>query len=130
MTAAIEVLVFAGAAGFTIIIVATVLVIIGVRQEQAVLDREGRRTFAHHEPPTILALLARRVLGAHFNVIPDGARRPGDPRPNYPPPRYPGPDYLDPRYSDLDPPGPGYTGPDYSDEDPPSEDRPVWPEAG
>lgn len=64
--AAIEAIMFAGGAGFAVIIVITVLVIIGVRQEQAVLDREGRRTFAHRDPPTVLALLARRVLGARF----------------------------------------------------------------
>lgn len=107
--AAIEAIVFAGAAGFAVIVIATVLVIIGVRQEQRVLEREGRQTFAHQDPPTILALLARRVLGAHFNRMPREV------------PRYPKPDYRD---------YPGYPGPDYPDEDPPSDDRPVWPEAG
>jgi hypothetical protein len=68
--AAIEAIVFAGAAGFGVIIVATILVVIGVRQEQALLNREGRKVFAHHEPPTVLALLARTVLGAHFNLLP------------------------------------------------------------
>ncbi len=118
--AAIDAIVFAGAAGFAVIVIATILVIIGVRQEQAILEREGRRTFAHHEPPSILALLARRVLGAHFQVMP------GDlPRANHPKPEYPDPEYLGPDY-----PGPGFPGPDYPDEDPPPDDRPVWPEAG
>jgi hypothetical protein len=113
--AAIDAIVFAGAAGFAVIVIATILVIIGVRQEQAILEREGRRTFAHHEPPSILALLARRVLGAHFQVMPGDLPRAGYPKPEYPDPDYPGPDYL---------------GPDYPDEDPPPDDRPVWPEAG
>jgi hypothetical protein len=113
--AAIDAIVFAGAAGFAVIVIATILVIIGVRQEQAILEREGRRTFAHHEPPSILALLARRVLGAHFQVMPGDLPRVGYPKPEYPDPDYPGPDYL---------------GPDYPDEDPPPDDRPVWPEAG
>jgi hypothetical protein len=118
--AAIEIVVFAGAAGFGIIVVATVLVIIGVRQEQAVLEREGRRPFAHHEPPTILALLARRVLGAHFNVIPAEPHRPHYPKPDFPLPNYPDPDYLDPDYPESD----------YPDERPPEDDRPSWPKAG
>ncbi len=118
--AAIEIVVFAGAAGFGIIVVATVLVIIGVRQEQAVLEREGRRPFAHHEPPTILALLARRVLGAHFNVIPAEPHRPHYPKPEFPLPNYPDPDYLEPDYPESD----------YPDEDPPEDDRPSWPKAG
>ena len=118
--AAIDAIVFAGAAGFAVIVIATILVIIGVRQEQAILEREGRRTFAHHEPPSILALLARRVLGAHFQVMP------GDlPRANHPKAEYPDPEYLGPDY-----PGPGFPGPDYPDEDPPPDDRPAWPEAG
>jgi hypothetical protein len=109
--AAIEVIVFAGAAGFAAIVVATILVIIGVRQEQRVLEREGRRTFAHQEPPTILAMMARWVLGAHFSRMPVERHR-----------------YLKPNYPDRH--YPDYLGPDYPDEDPPSDDRPVWPEAG
>jgi hypothetical protein len=68
--AAIEAIMFAGAAGFAVIVIATILVVIGVHQEQALLNREGRKVFAHHEPPTIPALLARKVLGAHFNLLP------------------------------------------------------------
>jgi hypothetical protein len=138
--AAIEIIVFAGAAGFGVIVVATVLVIIGVRQEQALMEREGRRPFAHHEPPTILALLARRVLGAHFNVVPADPRRPHYPKPDFPLPNYPDPDYLDPDYPKSDypesdnpksgDPDPDYPKPGYPDEEPPADDRPSWPKAG
>lgn len=118
--AAIEAIVFAGAAGFAVIVIATVLVIIGVRQEQRVMEREDRQAFAHQEPPTILALLARRVLGAHFNRIP--GQQPRQLKPDYPDPNhpgYPGPDY----------PGSDYAGPD-DPGDPPADDRPAWPHAG
>jgi hypothetical protein len=46
------------------VVVATVLVIVGVRQE------ERRGTVAHKRPPTISALLARRVLGAYVHLLP------------------------------------------------------------
>ncbi|MGH3402429.1 MAG: hypothetical protein ACRDRJ_07960 [Streptosporangiaceae bacterium] len=128
--AAIEAIVFAGAAGFAVIVVATILVIIGVHQEQRVLDREGRQTFAHHEPPTILALLARRVLGAHFNVMPSETTQSAYHRPGYPLPRYPDPDDLDLGYSDPDYPRPGFLGPDDPDRDPPWDDPSDWPKAG
>jgi hypothetical protein len=85
---AIEAIAFAGGAGFAVIVVATILVIIGVRQEQAVLERDQRRTFSHREPPTILARLARRVLGAHFAQMPErlpGPELPGDEPPDPPP---------------------------------------------
>jgi hypothetical protein len=114
--AAVEAIVFAGAAGFAVIVVATILVIIGVRQEQRVMEREGRQTFARQEPPTILALLARRVLGAHFNRVP--GELPHHLKSDYP--DYPGPGY----------PGAGYPGRDDPGEDPPADDRPAWPEAG
>ncbi len=75
MAAAIEAIVFAGAAGFAVIVVATILVIIGVRQEEYFLngdvDENGRRTFEDREPPTVLALLARRILRANFQPMPD-----------------------------------------------------------
>jgi hypothetical protein len=75
MAAAIEAIVFAGAAGFAVIVVATILVIIGVRQEEHFLngrvDEQGRRRFEYREPPTILALLARQILRAQFHPIPD-----------------------------------------------------------
>jgi hypothetical protein len=128
--AAIEIVIFAGTAGFGVIVVATVLVIIGVRQEQAVMRREGRRPFAHHEPPTILALLARRVLGAHFNVIPAEPRRPHYPKPEFPLPNYPDPDHLEPDYPESDYPKSDYPESGYPDEDPPEDDRPPWPKAG
>jgi hypothetical protein len=81
--AAIEAIVFAGTAGFAVIIVATVLVIVGVRQE------ERRWTFPGQGPPTIPALLARRVLGAHANFLADPADDGGSedqpPSDRYPP---------------------------------------------
>jgi hypothetical protein len=70
MTAAIEVIVFAVAAGFALIVVATIVVIIGIRQE------ERRKTIIRgYRPPTACALVARWVLGAHFYLIPE--ERPG-----------------------------------------------------
>jgi hypothetical protein len=62
--AAIEAIVFAGAAGFAVIAAATILVIIGVRQE------ERRWTLTDSTPPTIAALLARRILGTHGHLPP------------------------------------------------------------
>jgi hypothetical protein len=56
---AVEVVVFAGAAGFALIAAATVLVVLGVRAEerqaQALCDR----------PRGAVTLLARRILGVH-----------------------------------------------------------------
>ena len=64
--AAIEALGFAVAAGFALIVVATILVIIGIHQE------ERQRTIIRgRRPPTVCALLARRVLGGHFYLIPE-----------------------------------------------------------
>jgi hypothetical protein len=63
--AAIEVIVFVGFAGSAVILAATILVIIGVSQE------ERRRTMARHRPPTIPALLARRVLGTYLCLMRD-----------------------------------------------------------
>jgi hypothetical protein len=83
--AAIEAIMFAGAAGFAVIIVSTVLVIIGVRQEQKILDLEGRQTFAHRDPPTALALLARLVLGARFLEGPEELPEPEAPKEEEPP---------------------------------------------
>jgi hypothetical protein len=70
--AAIEAIVFAGAAGFALIVVATVLVIIGVRQEE-------RHKTLLYGPPTIVALLARCVLRAHITVQPDQQSEVGGP---------------------------------------------------
>jgi hypothetical protein len=62
----IEVLVFIVAAAFALIVVATILVIIGIHEE------ERRKTILRgHRPPSACALLARFVLGAHFYLIPD-----------------------------------------------------------
>jgi predicted membrane metal-binding protein len=58
-------LVAAVGAGFALILVATIIVIIGVHQEEA-----AKTAVRGLRPPTICALLARRVLGAHFYLIP------------------------------------------------------------
>lgn len=63
--AAIDAIVFATAAGFAVIVVATILVIIGVHQE------ERRKTLAHRESPTVPALLARRVLRTYIDPWPE-----------------------------------------------------------
>jgi hypothetical protein len=62
--AAIEALVLLVAAGFGLGVIATIVVIIGVHQE------ERRLTLARGGPPTVAARFARRVLGAHFAVGP------------------------------------------------------------
>jgi hypothetical protein len=59
MPAAIEAIVFAGAAGFAFVVVLSVVVIIGVRQEERYL------TFEDRAAPGIAALLARMVLGRY-----------------------------------------------------------------
>jgi hypothetical protein len=59
--AAIEAIVFVGASGFAVIVVATVLVIIGVRHDE-------RNLTLGCQPPTIFALLARCILCAHNTV--------------------------------------------------------------
>ena len=77
--AALAFIAAATGAGFALIVVATILVIIGVRQEERV------KTYLRADaPPSILALLARRVLGAHhYYVIPLRDRyRPGRTRDN------------------------------------------------
>jgi hypothetical protein len=62
--AAVDGIVLAGMAGFAIIIIiATVLVIIGVHQEE-------RRSTLTDRPPTIPALLARRILGGYLQPPP------------------------------------------------------------
>jgi len=71
--AAIAAIVFATAAGFAVIVVATVLVIIGVHQE------ERRQTLAHGDPPTGAALLARCVLGAYVHLLPERLPKVDDP---------------------------------------------------
>jgi hypothetical protein len=61
---AIEAILFTISAGFTVIVIATILVIIGVR------DEERRRTLTRQHPPTITSLLARRVLGTYTRQPP------------------------------------------------------------
>lgn len=71
--ASVYVLLFIVTAGVAVVVVATVVVVIGVRQE----ERHG--TIAHQCPRTIPALLARRVLGAY--LLPLLEYRPGDQKP-------------------------------------------------
>jgi len=80
---AIYLVLFATAAGTAVVVVATILVIIGVHQE------ERRGTLARRPPPTIPALLARRVLGAHVQLLP--LDRPGEHGPANRPPIPPSP---------------------------------------
>jgi hypothetical protein len=61
---AIEAILFAVAAGFAVTIIATILVIIGVHQE------ERNRTLANQHPPTIASILARRLLQTPANRSP------------------------------------------------------------
>jgi hypothetical protein len=64
--AALEAMLLAVAAGFAFIVVATIVVITGIHQE------ERRKTIlGGHRPPSACALLARWVLGAHFYLIPE-----------------------------------------------------------
>jgi hypothetical protein len=75
--AAIEPVLFVTAAGFAVVVVATILVIIGVHQE------ERRGTLARRPPPTIPALLARRVLGSYIQLLPlDHAAKSGPGQPS------------------------------------------------
>jgi hypothetical protein len=71
--AAVDGLLFATAAGFGVVVVATVLVIVGVRQE------ERRGAMAKMRPPTIPALLARRVLGTYVRLLREDQTRRNDP---------------------------------------------------
>jgi hypothetical protein len=72
--AAIYVLLLVVAAGFAAIAVATILVIIGVRQE------ERHKTFLRGDPPpTTCALLARWVLGAYVQMLPERRPELGEP---------------------------------------------------
>jgi hypothetical protein len=71
--AAVDTLLFATAAGFALIVAGTILVIIGVHQE------ERRVTFSDRRPPTIPALLARRVLGAYVRLLDEDRAEQGEP---------------------------------------------------
>jgi hypothetical protein len=64
-------LVVAVGAGFALILVATIVVIIGVHQEEA-----AKTAVRGLLPPTTCALLARWVLGAHFYLIPGQLPKP------------------------------------------------------
>jgi hypothetical protein len=64
--AIIEVLVFIVAAAFALIVVATVMVIIGIHQEE-----HSKTIVRGYRPPTACALLARFILGAHFYLVPE-----------------------------------------------------------
>lgn len=72
--AAIEAIVLAAAAGFAFVVAITVIVIIGVRQE------ERHLTFPDRRAPSGVAGLARLIVGRHVDVS-----RPGYPDcPDYP----------------------------------------------
>jgi hypothetical protein len=103
--AAIEAIVFVGSAGFAVVVVATVLVIIGVHHDERYLTLGG-------EPPTIFALLARCILRAHSTVRRDGRPELGGPEeepPWYERPVGPtnprGPDRRGPSRAKVDQPG-------------------------
>src|SRR5215470_14566988 len=74
--AAIATIVFAAAAGFGAVVVATILVIIGVRHE------ERRRSLLHDAPPTASALIARHLLGT-IGRTSAGSSPPCPPEPPY-----------------------------------------------
>ena len=57
---AIAIITFAAVAGTSVVFVATALIIVGIHHE------ERRKTLAQGNPPTIPALLARRLLGARY----------------------------------------------------------------
>jgi hypothetical protein len=61
----IYILLFVTAAGFAVILIATILVIIGVRQE------ERYKTLAHCAPPSAAAMMARFVLGTYIRLLPE-----------------------------------------------------------
>jgi hypothetical protein len=63
---AVDGLVAAFAAGLTLMIIATIAVISGVRTEE-----RDKTILRGHRPPTTCALLARWVLGAHFYLLPE-----------------------------------------------------------
>jgi hypothetical protein len=69
--AAIELIIFAGAAGFAFVVLMFVIVIIGVRQEERYL------TLANRTAPSAMAQLARIVLGRYFRKEYDETAEPG-----------------------------------------------------
>jgi hypothetical protein len=59
---AIEAIAFAGGAGFAVVVVGTIIVIIGVRHE------EHLKTLTRQHPPSVPALLARLVLRTYAQL--------------------------------------------------------------
>ena len=57
---AIDAIIFAGVAGFALVVVITIIVIIGVRQEERYL------TLANRNAPSAMAQLTRLVLGRYL----------------------------------------------------------------
>jgi hypothetical protein len=66
--AAIDALIFAGAAGFALVIVVTIIVIVGIHRE------ERYQTLANRTAPGAMAQLARLVLGRYVRKETDDAR--------------------------------------------------------
>jgi hypothetical protein len=64
--AVIEALALAVAAGFALIVMMAIVVTIGIHQEE-----RHRTVIRGRRPATVSVLLARRVLGAHFDLIPE-----------------------------------------------------------
>ena len=64
--AAIDALIFAGAAGFALVIVITFVVIVGIHREERYL------TLANRNAPGAMAQLARLVLGRYVRRETDG----------------------------------------------------------
>jgi len=71
--AAIEVIVFIVAAGFAFAVVITIIVIIGVRQEERYL------TLTQRTPPGAMAQLARTILGRYVRKEQDARTERHDP---------------------------------------------------
>jgi hypothetical protein len=72
--AAIEVIIFAAAAGFAFAVLITVMVIIGIRKEERYL------TLLNRTAPGAIAQLARIVLGRYVRRERDWAAMRNDPR--------------------------------------------------
>lgn len=71
--AAIEAIVFIASAGFAFVIVITIIVVIGVRQE------ERYQTLEHRSAPSAIARLARIVLGRYVRTEDDDRSEYGHP---------------------------------------------------
>jgi hypothetical protein len=66
--AVIDALIFAGAAGFALVIVITIIVIVGIHRE------ERYHTLANRTAPGAMAQLARLVLGRYVRKESDDSR--------------------------------------------------------